>query len=64
MDTANMRNEIDNILEKIDAVSSILHEGELNKTEYNPDDTLSMINRRIEDAYAQLCEVNNLIQYL
>jgi hypothetical protein len=60
MDIASMRQEITRILGAIDAVSETLHEEEL-QIEYDPDNTLCMINRRIEDAFAALCEVDDLL---
>lgn len=60
MNIREARHEITRILAAIDTMSEGFNEEELG-AEYDPDNTMCIINRRINDAYDALCEVDDLL---
>jgi len=60
MNVREVRHEITRILTAIDTMSEGFSEEEVGM-DYDPDNTMCVINRRINDAYAALCEVDDLL---
>jgi hypothetical protein len=60
MNVREVRHEITRILMAIDTMSEGFNEEEFGM-DYDPDNTMSVINRRVSDAYAALCEVDDLL---
>jgi hypothetical protein len=60
MNVREVRHEITRILTAIDTMSEEFNEEEIGM-DYDPDNTMCVINRRINDAYAALCEVDDLL---